>query len=463
MEEKKNQFITETNKFIIKKNNKSVNFLPNNNSNKLFFNIKNFVDNNSKKNIISKSNDINNKKNYVSIDSSPNRNQNYIFNRFRKQSFQSSNSLFNTFKSNTRKNSINIETNNYQFSQNINTISSPFKSKKISLKRLNTAFSRDSIEQHLINDFNSKEKRISNSNLCNKIYLRNCNKLNFCKKRLSILKNEGNTNTITTSLISDRNRKDGVKFNQSRRNSLSNSIKKNFKLFKRSMTISRPKIERKPNFIQKKKKIIKQNMEPIIVNPLLIAEEDKIFDEMKKYLCFKYEQRRLHTKSNESKKNFDKNKANSSKLKKVKNKMETADKMKLDYLYLSTSKINKKIRYVKRKKDKQNLAEYQDNLLDVVKPTVSDYTYVHLKERLINIRIKNNKKYQYNYKKIKEIEMEEEDIINDFNHTCKKFLQTLKSVRAKKEMVHSVNLKVKLPLLNFISCLKKKKKQIKRK
>ena len=277
------------------------------------------------------------------------------------------------------------------------------------------------------------------------------------------MKNEGNTNTITTSLISDRNRKDGVKFNQSRRNSLSNSIKKNFKLFKRSMTISRPKIERKPNFIQKKKKIIKQNMEPIIVNPLLIAEEDKIFDEMKKYLCFKYEQRRLHTKSNESKKHFDKNKANSSKLKKVKNKMETADKMKLDYLYLSTSKINKKIRYVKRKKDKQNLAEYQDNLLDVVKPTVSDYTYVHLKERLINIRIKNNKKYQYNYKKIKEIEMEEEDIINDFNHTCKKFLQTLKSVRAKKEMVHSVNLKVKLPLLNFISCLKKKKKQIKRK
>jgi len=101
--------------------------------------------------------------------------------------------------------------------------------------------------------------------------------------------------------------------------------------------------------------------------------------------------------------------------------------------------------------------------LDIIKPSISDYTYEHLKDRLIDIRIKNNKKYQNNYKKIKEIENEEEEIINDFNSTCVKCLRTFRRVRAQKEILHSTNLKVKLPLLNFISCLKKKKKQIKRK
>ena len=158
-----------------------------------------------------------------------------------------------------------------------------------------------------------------------------------------------------------------------------------------------------------------------------------------------------------------KKKISSSKIKKIKNKLQTADKIKLDYLYLNTTKINKKIRYIKRKKDRQDLAEYQNNLLDIIKPSISDYTYEHLNDRLIDIRIKNNKKYQNNYKKIKEIENEEEEIINDFNSTCVKCLRTFRRVRAQKEILHSTNLKVKLPLLNFISCLKKKKKHIKRK
>ena len=125
--------------------------------------------------------------------------------------------------------------------------------------------------------------------------------------------------------------------------------------------------------------------------------------------------------------------------------------------------MNKKIRHIKKHKDRQDLAEYQNTLLDAIKPTISDYTYTHLKDKLINIRIKNSKKYSYNYKKIKEIETEEEGVINDFNRVCKKCLRTFERARKQKEVVHSNNLKIKLPLLNFISCLKKKKKQIKRK
>ena len=160
---------------------------------------------------------------------------------------------------------------------------------------------------------------------------------------------------------------------------------------------------------------------------------------------------------------MDKIKANSSKLKKIKNKIQTDDQIKLDYLYLSTKKINKKIRYIKRKKDRQNLVEYQNNLLDVIKPSISDYTFTHLKDRLIDIRLKNNKKYQNNYKKIRDIENIEQNLINNFNNICQKCLKTFKRVRAEKQILHSNNLKLKLPLLHFISCLKKKKKQAKRK
>ncbi len=50
-------------------------------------------------------------------------------------------------------------------------------------------------------------------------------------------------------------------------------------------------------------------------------------------------------------------------------------------------------------------------------------------------------------------------MINEFNSTCEKCLKTFKRIREQKEVVHSINLKIKLPLLNFISCLKKKKRK----
>ena len=269
---------------------------------------------------------------------------------------------------------------------------------------------------------------------------------------------------MATNLLTERNKnenKDTVKFNNnSRRSSVSNTKKKSNRdyAYKRMNTLSAFKIKSNSSFLKKMKKNSNKIIKPIIVNPLLISEEDKIFDEMKKYLCFKYEKKNLNNKSIEIKKNLDKSKINSTNLKKSKNKIQTTDQIKLDYLYLATTKISKKIKFVKRKKDRQELAEYQNNLLDVIKPSISDYSYTHLKNRLIEIRLKNNKKYQNNYKKIKEIENWEEDIINEFNDTCEKCLKTFKRVREQKEMVHSTNLRIKLPLLNFISCLEKRNK-----
>ena len=98
-------------------------------------------------------------------------------------------------------------------------------------------------------------------------------------------------------------------------------------------------------------------------------------------------------------------------------------------------------------------------MLDIIKPSISDVAFSALKKRLIKIRITNNKKYQNNYRRLREIENEEEEVINEFNQTCTKCLNNFQTIRENKEMIHSANLTIKLPLLNFISCLKKKKKQ----
>ena len=377
---------------------------------------------------------------------------------FRKKEFETpkkmENNEKNVFSLNLNTNNINNLTNN---SDNKNDMS---------LKRTNT---NSSLKPRL-SMFSLKNKRMSNNKVIYNIKFRNSDLDNVKFKNL--FKSEGDEKTGVSSLISDRKKielttNDDNNYNKndiSRRSSISsnkiksNIINKKF-IYRRTNTISNSKLTGKVNFFQKKKQNkynTNKNNIPIIVNPLLISEEDKIFDEMKKYLCFKYEKRRAKTKSKEQKKH-EKPKNSSSNTKKIKNKIQTTDKIKLDYLYINTIRINKKIRHIKKKKDKQDLTEYQNKLLDIIKPSISDYTYTHLKDRLIEIRLKNNKKYQYNLRNIKEIENKEEKIIEDFNKTCVKCLRTFRRVRAQKEVLHSTNLKIKLPLLNFISCLKKKK------
>ena len=196
-----------------------------------------------------------------------------------------------------------------------------------------------------------------------------------------------------------------------------------------------------------------------IVNHLQIPDEDKIFDEMKKYLCYKYESKRLKTftykKIQEEKKDI--NKKLELKLKKLKPKLKSSDKKRLNYLYLATNKLSTKIYNVKTKKNNKDLNSYQNNLLEIVKPSLTDYSYMYLKDRLFAIRKKNEKKYQNNYKKLKEIESEEKEILNQFNETCENFVKQMKKKKDEPNMFFLGNLNIKLPTLNFISCLKKNK------
>ena len=129
---------------------------------------------------------------------------------------------------------------------------------------------------------------------------------------------------------------------------------------------------------------------------------------MKKYLCYKYESKRLKTYDNKKKEKEENknNKTKKSEFKIEKPKLKTADKIRLNYLYLATNKISNKIHMVKKRKTRKDLATYQKNLLEVIKPSITDYSYMYLRDKLFNIRKKNDKKYQTNYKKIKEIELE---------------------------------------------------------
>ena len=404
MEENKNQIqYTETNKFLLKRDNNLVNVSTNKFSNQ-FLNLNNSIDNNSRiSNLLRDSinkNDKNNNENNINIFTSPKKIQNF----FIKSTFI--NSAFQTpsFQKDINKNPLNIETNNNnQLSRNIQSISNSFQNKILKLKRMNTA-NIHSISNNQTSDFMRKERMQTNSKIYSKIDFQNTQKLDFDKNKIHLLKSERNIKTIASSLITDRNKKDTVKFSLSRRNSISENKNKKKIMFKRSMTISRPKMQmkRKPN-LKIIKKFPKKKIEPIIVNPLLIAEEDKIFNEMKKYLCFKYEQKKkLNNKSNETKKikKIDNNKENLN-IKKYKIKIQTTEQIKLDYLYLSNYKMNRKIRHIQRKKDTQDLAEYQNNLLDVIKPSVSDYAYSHLKDRLFDIRLKNIKIIIKDLKKLK--------------------------------------------------------------
>ena len=434
------------------------------------------------------------------------REKEYTLNSFRKPNSKIKKTLYKAFKNNLKENPItpinpiNIKLIQNEDNNENNNMLTPSSNIKINSKT-NTQRKITNIDLAQVeNNKNSKllrlktnsftRPRLSNFSLNNKqshkiIFNRNIGNSKLeTNKHKNLLKSEGDEKTIATTIFTDRNQKE-VKFNSiSRQNSLNNRYYNNIKKVdehsrkRRNSTIVNSNLLFTPSnskklFLGKRnKKHRKKNVTPAASNPLQVSEEDKIFDEMKKYLCFKYEQKQkrlnrnhIHNnhKSEKSRKNIPKEKLNViPKIKKLKFRLQNEDQKKLDYLYLATTKISRKIYRIKRKKDKQDLNQYQNNMLDIIKPSISDVAFSALKKRLINIRITNNKKYQNNYRRLREIENEEEEVINEFNQTCTRCLSNFQSIRENKEMIHSANLTIKLPLLNFISCLKKKKKQPRR-
>ena len=428
--------MTEENKFFFdRKKSKSVHFSKNpfifGNSmgkiNTFKINLNNSNDNNNSK----LNQDLNNSKNNI-INQDINRNSKLIYNPNHTEPNDASYSFSNKYKNNLKNNLANnfLEPNknmtlklNLKENQNYQR-----NNQNIRLSTLNIS--------NIKNPINSISDKRNSNTFINKN--ENQEKINFLTERTNIPKIDKKNTFIITS--------------KGKRNSI------NDYLYKRFQNSKNQKISRNSAKFQKLNSLIVNNKSYVktITNPLLISEDDMIFEERKKYLFYKYEtKKRLNKTMNGFKRKAKKINTNVLKLKILKerkNKLLTTDKKRLNYIYLSTNQITKKLKKIEKNKDKQNLNQYQNSLLNVIKPSISGYRYINLKDRLMNIRnyskIKDN---ENNISKIKDIEFEEQKIIEKFNENC---INYIKKLEEEKNIHNSL---IKLPLLDFISCLKGKK------
>ena len=226
-----------------------------------------------------------------------------------------------------------------------------------------------------------------------------------------------------------------------------------------------------------------------IVDPLKIPEEDKIFDELKKIECLterynnKYKndnnifQSILDKKSDSSerKKNEeinDNDKTNKNEyeikeknkvIKRNKNmlynfsktfynqnhfKLTYEDKDILDTLYLTSENYFDKLNKLKKSKKGKQLKDYQNDLLDLVKPVISVYGYEKLKDKFEEIK-KLNKKRKWDFEYLKKIENNEENIINDINYLYNKYLKDKNRKSHYFSKYNPKNFELELPNIEF--------------
>ena len=388
--------------------------------------------NNSNDNNNSKLNqDLNTSKNNI-LNQDINRNSKLIYNPNHTEPNEASYSFYNKYNHNLKN---NLTNNSLEQNKNMTLKLNLKENPNYQRNNQNIRLSTSNIN-NIKNPFNSISNKRNSNTFINKNESQK--KINFFTERNNIPKID-KTNTFIIR-------------NKDKRNSI------NDYLYKRFQNRKNQKISRNSAKFQMLNSPIVNNKSYVktITNPLLISEDDMIFEERKKYLFYKYEtKKRLNKTMNGFKRKAKKINTNVLKLKILKerkNKLLTTDKKRLNYIYLSTNQISQKIKKIEKNKDKQNLNQYQNSLLNVIKPSISGYRYINLKDRLMNIRnyskIKDN---ENNISKIKDIEFEEQKIIEKFNENC---INYIKKLEEEKNIHNSL---IKLPLLDFISCLKGKK------
>ena len=226
------------------------------------------------------------------------------------------------------------------------------------------------------------------------------------------------------------------------------------------------------------------------LDPLIIPEEDMIFEEMKNYQCFKYFSKEsliktgvpfiyinmdmntirnnlINVKQNNDNDIFE----NSEKLKNIikrgneqlilnkKEKPISKEKKKeiIEKVYrVETSPdFYKNIEKLKQKK-KKKLKGYQNNFLKVVKNNITDEHYDSLKNKFIKIRDIAGEKYNNNFKFLREIEKNEEGVIKNINELHNNYMKFFATKNINKLFVKSIGPKIKLPEIKFIKTAKKR-------
>ena len=228
------------------------------------------------------------------------------------------------------------------------------------------------------------------------------------------------------------------------------------------------------------KKKIKEKQEK--KNPLLIPKEDMIFEEMKNYKCFEYYSKDslfktgvpfiyINMNMNTTKKPPPKKRSinpyqinitndikqfikyDSAFLSKNKNISFSNDKKKeiLNNIYRvpTSPDMYEKINSIKAKKDKKKLKNYQFNFLKMVKHNITEKNYEELKERFNEIRQIAEGKYKTNFKYIKELEKDEEKVIENVNKIYKTFEKYFRSINNKNYFENPERTKLRLPSIKF--------------
>ena len=226
-------------------------------------------------------------------------------------------------------------------------------------------------------------------------------------------------------------------------------------------------------------------------DPLLIQEEDKIFEEIKKYKCFKHFTKESLNKTgvpfiyidmnmnsdtivplkdinNIDNKSYINNNENRKKNKSVNDKFifekkykrqitEEKKKELLDKVYSMKDDPDfyKKIEILKQKKDKKKLKSYQNNFLKIVKCNISDKYYDSLKDKFWEIRELAEGKYKTNLKFLKEIEKNEEGVIKNINKICNYYMKYFETQNFDKYFLKAIGPKITLPKIGFIKMAKK--------
>ena len=236
----------------------------------------------------------------------------------------------------------------------------------------------------------------------------------------------------------------------------------------------------------------RQNKNEKYEDPLLIPKEDMIFEEIKKYKCFQYFTQKelektgvpfIYIKMNMNPNITTTNKINqdfiydkSLKDQKFLQKLVKSGK---DRVYLSkrynrdmdderkkeildniyriktAPDLYKKIELNKAKKYKRKLKNYQNNFLKLVKHNITNKFYESLKDKFGEIREEAEGKYNTNFKFFKEIEKNEENIVNNINEICSNYRRFFATKNINKLFVKSIGPRLKLPKLEFIQIAKK--------
>ncbi len=243
---------------------------------------------------------------------------------------------------------------------------------------------------------------------------------------------------------------------------------------------------------EKKNKYSSYDKYPKNEDPLTIPKEDLVFEEIKKYKCFKHftkealkktgipliyidmnmDTKRNNTVDENKSKNDADNVLSPEEIKKIidtgndkiifdkshrKEMSEERKKEILDEVYRikTVPDFYKKIENLKQKKFKKKLKGYQNNFLKLVKYNITDKNFDTLKDNFNDIRELAGGKYDNNYRFLKEIEKNEESVIKNINGLYNYYMKYFEKKNLKKIFIKPIGPKIKLPYLKFMKIFQK--------